>query len=225
MGKAKPPLVIKKDSNEPKDCYEFAAEYWKGRVMRFRDTLRCGDYTLQGYEEALVIERKRLPDYIKSITATRDNLEAMWQRCTPGSQRWLLLEGDWVMVALFEHQYRSKTHEHSAAGTLFDWQNHYHYNIVPVPNPAIGEKAIYWICREFLRTQAQVRKPIVDHWDYLGKAVDHVLATEAGRNDTSTHRVKRNGEWVRIVRAEEFSDAMTMLQTARAATKGRRGTK
>lgn len=159
------PLVILKDTREPRDCYLWKSEFWKERVVLIRKKLDCGDYTVQGHEPELVVERKTKSDYVASIIndtknndMRRDRFEAMWQRCIPGSWRWLLLEGEHVMAQLFEAEYQSKTHEHSVLGTLISWQERYKYNIMPVDDSVMGQKAVVWIIKEFLRGQAKRTK-------------------------------------------------------------------
>ena len=181
MAKKKPePLVILKDTREPRDVYLWKSEFWKGRVTMLRKKLDCGDYTAQGQEPGLVIERKTLADYVASITVGRDRFRAEWERCIPDAKKWLILEGEHVMTRLFEAEYESKTHEHSAIATLLNWQERFEYNVLPVPNSVVGEKAVVWIIKGFLKDQAAPTRVVTDKWDYLyqtakatGKATDN----------------------------------------------------
>lgn len=58
-------------------------------------TLRTGDYSLIGFEDQLTIERKSRGDFLGSITAGRDRLEAEFERLNQMSFAAILIEAPW----------------------------------------------------------------------------------------------------------------------------------
>ncbi len=81
-------LVIIRDNNEQKP-YEFSDI----TGLKYIDkSIDCGDYTIQGYEGEIVIERKGVNDFYSSITHNRDRFDRMWDRCKNAKFKGLLIE-------------------------------------------------------------------------------------------------------------------------------------
>lgn len=223
-------LPICKDTAEPKDRYRFKGAGWKDRVALVPFCLNHGDYapeecidgdgrTMDG---GVFVERKTLQDFIGSVGKGRTRYENMWKRATPNTERWLLCEGEDFLQLLFAHEYLGDVSEQSAVGTLLQWAERFHYIPFPVRNSVEGMEVLYrifWHWRE--RQRKGLTRAATNHWQYAVQAIDHVLATVAGRCDLIPKRIKRDGEFVQIVPAREFENAVTMLTAARAALKGR----
>jgi len=78
--------------------------------------LDTGDYSIEGYEEIICIERKSLNDFISSVLPTRGWLrfqKELW-RMQEMEQVCIVVEGQWS--DLCSGNYRSKVHPHSLQG-------------------------------------------------------------------------------------------------------------
>lgn len=87
--KKKPRIVI--DSREQCGYTE-----WSDAVEVSKGTLKTGDYSLDGYEYRVSVERKSVPDFIQSVIQPR-----FWEEMTRMSKinnRYLLIECNWIDV-------------------------------------------------------------------------------------------------------------------------------
>ena len=75
-------------------------------------TLKEGDYTLEGLEDKIVIERKSLSDFTSSITEERFEREMECLR--PYRWKFIVIEANFEDVA--EGRYRSLLHPNAAVG-------------------------------------------------------------------------------------------------------------
>lgn len=78
-------LIIIRDNNEQKP-YQFT------ECKYIDKSIDCGDYTIQGYEDQIIIERKEINDFYGSITHGRDRFDRMWERCKDAEFKGLLIE-------------------------------------------------------------------------------------------------------------------------------------
>jgi len=63
----------------------------KGLVV-VRDTLPTGDYSVRGFESAVAVERKSLPDFLGSIGAGRERFKAELERLASFERKWVMVE-------------------------------------------------------------------------------------------------------------------------------------
>lgn len=59
-----------------------------------KGTLKTGDYSLKGYEDQIVIERKSIPDLFGSFGKGRTRFEKEYQRLSKFKYKALVIEGD-----------------------------------------------------------------------------------------------------------------------------------
>jgi DNA excision repair protein ERCC-4 len=55
--------------------------------------LKTGDYSIEGYEQEITVERKSLEDYIKSLTSERNRFKAEWKRLQDFEFKAVVVEG------------------------------------------------------------------------------------------------------------------------------------
>lgn len=79
-------MVIIVDTRE-QDPYRF-----KGHLT-IRDNLVAGDYSIQGFEKEISIERKSITDFVGSITHGRERFKKMLYRMYDIPHRYILVEG------------------------------------------------------------------------------------------------------------------------------------
>lgn len=101
----KPIIVI--DSREQRP-WTFNSERVGGVVQA---TLPAGDYSLQGYETRIAIERKSFPDYIGTIIHARDRFARELTVLKSYPRAWIVVEGS--LDDLLHGRYDSRAHPHS----------------------------------------------------------------------------------------------------------------
>lgn len=77
--------------------------------------LPAGDYSLEGYETSVAVERKSLPDFIGSVIQNRDRFERELARLSTYAAACVLVEAD--LRDVVEGRYRSHAHPSSVMGS------------------------------------------------------------------------------------------------------------
>ncbi len=93
-----------------------------------REVLNTGDYTVQGFEDVFSVERKSLPDLLKSITWERERFKDEILRADD-------LLGFVVIVEcsikdILEWNYERKVHPNSVMGTVNNWEKYHNVEFV-----------------------------------------------------------------------------------------------
>lgn len=84
-----------------------------------RQGLTTGDYSIQGLENEVSIERKSLDDLVKSITSDRDRFRRELHRLESYRTRAVVIESSWDHILV--HGYRGRTDPQSVVGTILSW--------------------------------------------------------------------------------------------------------
>ena len=82
-------------------------------------TLATGDYSVQGLEHIVAIERKSLPDLLGCIGRDRERFEREVQRLLAHPTRALIVESTWPEIEA--GGWRSKVSPKAAMGSLLGW--------------------------------------------------------------------------------------------------------
>ena len=82
-------------------------------------TLATGDYSVKGFEDIVVVERKSLGDLISCMTTGRERFEKELHRLQAYPTRCVVIEGTWS--DLEEGRYRSKLNPKGATHTVASW--------------------------------------------------------------------------------------------------------
>ena len=102
------------DSREKK---RLKLEYKPGETLNWEvGTLYTGDYSIQGLERLVCIERKSADDLLGSITKHRERFEKELQRMKGYETRCIVVESTWSDIE--KGNYYSKMHPNSVLGTL-----------------------------------------------------------------------------------------------------------
>ena len=160
-------IVLLKDSREPREKYNF---YHYDDVFKIGghpliDNLYCGDYSVSPYEKEFFVERKTLSDLIGSFSTAkkerqeqgvpshRQNFREMWERSEGYTHKFLMTEG--CFTDILEKNYRADFNPNSLIASLLSWQIKYKFNWFFVSNEAEGQKAVYFLCKEFSRLKTE----------------------------------------------------------------------
>jgi ERCC4-type nuclease len=101
-------------------------------------TLATGDYSIQGLETMVGVERKELSDMINCITTSRGRFERELERAGTFKRFWVLIESD--IAAIERHQYRSAVNPEAVLGSLAAWENRFNVHFVFAGNRQTGER-------------------------------------------------------------------------------------
>ncbi len=89
------------------------------KLATIRGTLKTGDYSLQGYEDIISIERKSVPDLMACISAHRERFERELDRMMSFKVRAVVVEGSWSDIETGD--YRARVHPNAAIGSILGW--------------------------------------------------------------------------------------------------------
>lgn len=82
--------------------------------------LTTGDYSVQGLESIVCVERKSLADLLMCIGQERERFDECIQRMLAYPIRAVVIEG--TIPQIERGEYRSKVHPNAAIGSIMSWQ-------------------------------------------------------------------------------------------------------
>lgn len=109
--------------------------------------LDVADYSVEGFEDMIAIERKSLSDMIGCITHERERFERMLEKLSTYPYKAIVIEADWANIDL--KQYRGQTHQNSIYGTLMAWAMSYNVSLLFSGDASRAGKMIargLWVC-------------------------------------------------------------------------------
>lgn len=149
------PIVV--DTRE-QDPYEFP--------IAVRGTLKQGDYSLEGLQHVVVVERKSLPDLVSSLMQGRKRFRREMERLQE-SVRWPWLVVESSLSAIAAGNYRSEANPRSVLASAFAWAMRYGVFFLPACDRLHGAAAVAMILRLAEREhdrgggrRAQDRQPV-----------------------------------------------------------------
>ena len=92
-------------------------------VETVEKTLETGDYSVEGYEDVFAVERKSLPDLLKSITWDRDRFKREVVRGDDLVGFVVVIESSLRSVNNWE--YEREVHPNSVTGTVNNWEKYH----------------------------------------------------------------------------------------------------
>ena len=112
----KPVIVV--DTREQMPYLFQGYRHWVGDVVRA--SLPTGDYSVQGLEAAVALERKSLADLVLSLTASRERFLRECERLAEIPQRAILVEATWeeIKTPYTDSEIPSSAHPNAIAGSL-----------------------------------------------------------------------------------------------------------
>ena len=98
-------------------------EFNPERVVAVRATLATGDYSLEGYQDAVSIERKSVPDLVQCLTWERERFWRELERLRAMPFAAVLVEGDWR--DLVAHKFQSQASTQSIVASVMAIQTRF----------------------------------------------------------------------------------------------------
>jgi len=142
---AKSALVIVRDTRE-KAGYLFDAVA-PPPVVKVRG-LRTGDYSLEGYEDAVAVERKSIVDAYGTFTNGRKRWERELERMRTLEFAAVVIEADWLTIVR-DPPWRSGASPKAIFASIVAWTQRFGVHFFTCPNRAFAEKMTYRILERF----------------------------------------------------------------------------
>jgi ERCC4-type nuclease len=141
-----PPIIVDKREQRP---WTFGSDLicqLMGGPMHFvRGTLSTGDYSVQGIEGFVSIERKSLPDFLSCCTRERDRFKAEMERLKHYPVRAVVIEASAVDVQ--QACYRSQVRPQSVLATALAIQCDYAVPVYWAGSRESAEWSAAWMLR------------------------------------------------------------------------------
>ncbi|UJS16906.1 MAG: hypothetical protein L3J17_13460 [Candidatus Jettenia sp.] len=119
--------------------------------------LKTGDYSLEGFEDKITIERKSLPDLLGSLGNDRDRFIAgKIQRMQAFEYAGVVIEASMQTIA--NGNWRSEIHPASVMGSLQALSSKYGIHIFFADNRELAAKTVEGLLFQFLRKQHELHE-------------------------------------------------------------------
>ena len=116
--------------------------------------LESGDYSIEGYEDKVGIERKTLADAFQSFGRNRKRFEREFERLSKFEYAALVIEaglGDIFKYPPAHSQMNPKAVFH----TLISWSVYYRVFVWPAPDRIFGEKLTYYLLEKWWKKNVE----------------------------------------------------------------------
>lgn len=94
-----------------------------------RGTLQIADYSVEGLQHVIAVERKSLPDLLACVGRERDRFETCIKRMKSYEVRVLVVEAPWGAIEL--GQWRSQLRPNQVKAALYSWMKHVSVVLAP----------------------------------------------------------------------------------------------
>jgi DNA excision repair protein ERCC-4 len=146
-------MVIVRDTREQAG-YTFATITPPPQVIT--GTLKSGDYSIQGYENQVSVERKSLIDAFGTFGNGRHRFEAELKRLSEYRFAAVVIEADWQTI-IKNPPWRSKLLPKTVLASVIAWQMRFNVHFWACPDRNFAEKLTYRILDRFYRDQQEER--------------------------------------------------------------------
>ncbi len=124
----------------------------RGRVVEVATCikgLKTGDYSVNGLEDAIAVERKSKADLYETVGRGRARFERELSRLAEMEAPAIVLECD--LASLLRPPARSRVHPSSVLNSLIAWSVRHHIPVWPCPDRRFAEILTYRLLRHYWR--------------------------------------------------------------------------
>lgn len=117
-----------------------------------RQKLDAGDYSIQGMENVLALERKSLSDLITTLMHQRPRFFKMCEQLAQHRWRALLVEASYEDIkSPYDEEYNTQAHPNAVSGTLDALEARFSIPVIYTSQcrPLSEEKAASWLSKHF----------------------------------------------------------------------------
>lgn len=151
------PLPVVVDSREQAP-YSFAgAPCYAGTTVE-PGTLQTGDYSIRGFESAVAVERKSLPDFVACLGRERERFVRELERARGLQAFAVVVEADYRELA--HHDYRGLLNAHSACQSVASFMARMRVPILFAGTRQGGEYAVWSFLRQWLEGKRHELKAV-----------------------------------------------------------------
>ena len=144
-----PEIILIKDTREP--IYGWDSYFTAPCVTR---CLRTGDYSLEGYERRISIERKSLDDLVSCLGKNRDRFEAELQRGNCMEYFAVIVEGTYSQLA--SGDYVSRLHPNSGVESISAFEVRYGIPFLFCGSQRLAARKCESLLRKFYREKLKI---------------------------------------------------------------------
>ncbi|HNZ11897.1 MAG: hypothetical protein KBG22_14215 [Smithella sp.] len=116
-------------------------------------TLKAGDYSVEGMEQLLILERKTLTDLITTVIQQRARFFKQCEKMSKYRWKALLIEASYedIKSSYDQDQYETLAHPNAVSGTLDALEARYAIPVIYTSRfrPLAEEKAASWLSKHF----------------------------------------------------------------------------
>jgi len=143
----KPIVLVDTREQNPLDFSDFAN--WIGGVKNH--TLAAGDYSIEGMEGLLALERKSLSDIVSTVTQNRSRFFNMCEKLATCQWKALLIEASYEDIKSPYDSLSTLAHPNAVSGTLDALEARYGIPVIYTSRyrPLAEEKAASWLSKHF----------------------------------------------------------------------------
>ena len=144
----KPIVLIDTREKDPFDFSRFPN--WIAEHKRRK--LDVGDYSIQGMEKVLALERKSLSDLITTLIQQRSRFFKMCEKLAQYRWRALLIEASYEDIKTpYDEEYNTLAHPNAVSGTLDALEARFSIPVIYTSQyrPLAEEKAASWLSKHF----------------------------------------------------------------------------
>jgi ERCC4-type nuclease len=111
-------------------------------------TLPTGDYSLQGFEGRITVERKSLPDAFGSFGKDRARFERELSRLAKFEFAAVVIEADWRQILRQPPKF-SRLNPNTVLRSVIAWQQRFGVHFWPCPDRLFAEKITYRLLERY----------------------------------------------------------------------------
>lgn len=139
---------------DTREKYPFDFSQFKNWIAgEKRTALKAGDYSIEGMESLLVLERKTLSDLITTVIQQRERFFKLCEKMTKYRWRALLIEASYEDIkSPYDYEkYNTLAHPNAVSGTLDALEARYGIPVIytSLYRPLAEEKAASWLSKHF----------------------------------------------------------------------------
>jgi len=118
-----------------------------------KQALKAGDYSVEGMESLLILERKTLTDLITTVIQERTRFFKQCEKMSKYRWKALLIEASYedIKTSYDEDEYNTRAHPNAVSGTLDALEARYGIPVIYTScyRPLAEEKAASWLSKHF----------------------------------------------------------------------------
>ncbi|MFZ2656292.1 MAG: ERCC4 domain-containing protein [Victivallales bacterium] len=124
-------------------------------VETVKECLETGDYSIEGHEADVCLERKELSDFIACCSFERTRFKACMERMMEFKARCVVIEGDFREIAL--HHYQSQIEPQAVIGSIASWTQRYNLPFILASDRVSAARFALAFMRNYLKQLEEVK--------------------------------------------------------------------